>query len=84
MLNLPGTFYCLMYLFIFLGEGGFLFSDLFAEKTDSFLYLFGAVLGIAAILYFLRDLSLIRKRLRFVLRLLSPPPPSSSGNESPP
>ncbi len=64
LLNLPGTFYCLMYLFIFLGEGGFLFAELFTADTAGALYFFGAALGIAAILYFLRNLSLIRKRLR--------------------
>ena len=64
LLNIPGTFYCLMYLLIFLGEGGFLFAELFTGETDGNLYFFGALLGIAAMLYLFRSISLIRKRLR--------------------
>ena len=64
LLNIPGTFYCLMYLLIFFGEGEFFFNELVSAETGGSLYLFGALLGIAAMLYFARNLSLIRKRLR--------------------
>ena len=66
LLNLPGTFYCLVYLFFFLGDGGFYFTELFAQNTDSWLYLVGAVLGIASIAYILRGILRIYKRLSLV------------------
>ena len=51
---------------LFLGNGAFYFTDLFAQNTDSWLYLVGAVLGIASIAYVLRSILRIRKRLRLL------------------
>jgi hypothetical protein len=65
LLNVPGTVYCLLYLFLFLGEGGFLFSEIFLpESGASKVYLLGAVLGVAAGIYFVRRIMRIKKRLR--------------------
>ena len=49
----------------FLGEGGFLFSEIFLpESGASKVYLLGAVLGVAAGIYFVRRIMRIKKRLR--------------------
>ena len=64
LLNLPGTLYCLAYLLIFLMDGGFTFGDIFAPRTDSWLYLAGALLGVGAYVFLFKALSKIGKRLK--------------------
>lgn len=66
LLNIPGTLYCLLYIALFLGNGAFYFTDLFAQNTDSWLYLAGLLLGAASIAYVLRSILRIRKRLRLL------------------
>ncbi len=64
LLNLPGTFYCFMYLLLFIGDGGFYVGELFTADTGGWLYLFGAALGVASIVYIVRCVVKIQKRLR--------------------
>lgn len=64
LLNIPGTFYCFMYLLLFIGDGGFYVSELFTADTGGWLYLFGAALGVVSIVYIVWSVVKIRKRLR--------------------
>lgn len=64
LLNIPGTLYCLLYVFLFLGEGGFYVSELFESSTGGWVYLLGLLLGAVSIAYVLRGIFRLRSRLK--------------------
>ena len=64
LLNIPGTFYCFMYLLLFIGDGGFYVSELFTADTGGWLYLFGAALGVVSIAYIIWNIVKIRRGLK--------------------
>lgn len=66
LLNIPGTLYCLLYVFLFLNDGGFYMSELFESATGGWVYLMGLLLGAASIAYILRGIFRIRSRLKFL------------------
>ncbi len=63
LLNIPGTLYCLLYIFLFI-KGGLLFSDL--ANPESLPCTLGAMLGIFSFAVLFRWLSALNKRIKKV------------------
>ena len=67
LLNIPGTFYCVVYLLFFFGDG-FGIKHLLTESGDGVLYLIGAILGAISYIFLFRWLSMSLRRLNAVTR----------------
>ena len=63
LLNIPGTLYCFLYIFLFI-KGGLLFSDLLG--AESLPCVIGALLGVFSLVMLFRWLSALNKRIKKV------------------